>query len=431
VDVGGGERGSCGGRIVTRRVAVTGIGAISAFGHTFPDLWNGVSQGRSAIRPMTLVPPGTLRFSSAAEVPDFDPARYFDERDSAFLDRFAQFAAVAAREAVHGSGLEFRQELGERTAIILGTSAGGTTSENEEYRRLYALNQPRLAPLTIPRVMGNAAASRVSLEFGITGPVYTVSTACSSANHAIGQAFWMVRDGHAEAALAGGSEAPFALGFLRAWEALRVVSPDNCRPFSLDRRGLILGEGAGVLVLEPLDRAQARGATVLGEIVGFGMSSDASHITQPSARGAERAMRAALADAHLSHQAIDYINAHGTGTLANDAAETEAIRAVFGAPTGSLPMVSSTKSMHGHALGAAGALEAAVTLGALRHGLVPPTANYTAPDPACDLDVVPNMPRRAAIELALSNSFAFGGLNAVLVFRANSTRSALDKANAG
>jgi nodulation protein E len=401
---------------MTRRVAVTGIGAVSAFGHTFADLWNGVAAGRSAIRPMTLIPPGSLRFPNGAEVPDFDPTRYFDERDITLLDRFAQFAAVAAREAVAAAGLEFTKELRDRTAIVLGTSAGGTTSEDEEFRRLYALNQSRIAPLTIPRVMGNAAASRVSLEFGITGPVYTVSTACSSANHAIGQAFWMVRNGQVEAAIAGGSEAPFALGFLRAWEALRVVSPDTCRPFSLNRRGLILGEGAGALVLEPLERAQARGATVLGEIAGFGMSSDASHITQPSAEGAARAMRGALADAAVSPEAIQYINAHGTGTVANDLAETEAIRAVFG-PHAARLMVSSTKSMHGHALGAAGALEAAVTLGALRHGLVPPTANYTEPEPACDLDVVPNVPRQAGIEWALSNSFAFGGLNAVLVFR--------------
>jgi nodulation protein E len=404
------------------RVAVTGIGAVSGFGPTFADLWNGVAAGRSAIRPMTLIPPGTLRFPNGAEVPDFDPARYFDERDVTLLDRFAQFAAVAAREAVAGARLEFTQQLRERTAIVLGTSAGGTTSEDEEFRRLYALNQTRIAPLTIPRVMGNAAASRVSLDFGITGPVYTVSTACSSANHAIGQAFWMVRNGQVDAAIAGGSEAPFALGFLRAWEALRVVSPDTCRPFSLDRRGLILGEGAGVLVLEPLERAQARGATVLGEMVGFGMSSDASHITQPSALGAARAMRAALADAHAPAEAIEYINAHGTGTVANDVAETEAIRAVFRSHAAKL-MVSSSKSMHGHALGAAGALEAAATLGALRHGLIPPTANYTQSDPACDLDVVPNVPRHAGIEWAMSNSFAFGGLNAVLVFRATHSQA--------
>jgi nodulation protein E len=264
--------------------------------------------------------------------------------------------------------------------------------------------------------MSNAGASRVSLEYGITGPVFTISTACSSANHAIGQAFRMVRSGEVEVALAGGSEAPLSMGFLKAWEAMRVVSPDTCRPFSRDRRGLILGEGAAVLILEPVDRARARGAKILGEIAGFGMSSDAHHITQPSALGAARAMRSALSDAHLAPEVIGYINAHGTATLANDATETEAIRSVFGEHTGKL-LVSSTKSMLGHALGAAGALEAAATLGALRAGLIPPTANFTAIDPACDLDVVPNTPRTAQIEYALSNSFAFGGLNAVLIFR--------------
>jgi nodulation protein E len=401
---------------MTRRVAVTGIGAISAFGETFTDLWAGLAAGRSAIRPLTLVAPGILRFPNAAEVPDYDPLRHFEEKEAQLLDRFAQFAAVAAREAVRASGIEFSAELGERTAIVLGNSGGGKSTEDDGFHSLYALQSPRVSPLTIARAMSNAGASRVSLEYGITGPVFTISTACSSANHAIGQAFRMVRSGEVEVALAGGSEAPLSMGFLKAWEAMRVVSPDTCRPFSRDRRGLILGEGAAVLILEPVDRARARGAKILGEIAGFGMSSDAHHITQPSALGAARAMRSALSDAHLAPEVIGYINAHGTATLANDATETEAIRSVFGEHTGKL-LVSSTKSMLGHALGAAGALEAAATLGALRAGLIPPTANFTAIDPACDLDVVPNTPRTAQIEYALSNSFAFGGLNAVLIFR--------------
>jgi nodulation protein E len=401
---------------MSRRVAVTGIGAISAFGHTFSDLWAGLAAGRSAIRPLTLVAPGAVRFPNAAEVPDYDPLRHFEEKEALLLDRFAQFAAVAAREAVRASGIEFSPELAERTAIVLGASGGGKSTEDDGFHHLYALKEPRVSPLTIARAMSNAGASRVSLEYGITGPVYTVSTACSSANHALGQAFRMVRSGEVEVAIAGGSEAPLSLGFLKAWEAMRVVSPDTCRPFSSDRRGLILGEGAAVLVLEPVERARARGATIWGEIAGFGMSSDAHHITQPSALGAARAMRAALIDAELAPEAIGYVNAHGTGTLANDATEAEAIRSVFGAHTRNLP-VSSTKSMHGHALGAAGALEAAATLGALQAGLIPPTANFTTPDPACDLDVVPNTPRAAQIECAISNSFAFGGLNAVLIFR--------------
>jgi nodulation protein E len=401
---------------MTRRVAVTGIGAISAFGDTYADLWSGLAAGRSAIRPLTLVVPGSLRFPNAAQVPDYDPLRYFDEKEAQMLDRFAQFAAVAAREAIQASGIEFSSELGERTAIVLGCSGGGKSTEDDGFHHLYALREPRVSPLTIARAMSNAGASRVSLEYGITGPVFTISTACSSANHALGQAFRMVRSGEVEVAIAGGSEAPLSMGFLKAWEAMRVVAPDTCRPFSLDRRGLILGEGAAVLVLEPVERARARGAKILGEMAGFGMSSDAHHITQPSALGAARAMRAALADGGLAPEAISYVNAHGTGTLANDATETEAIRSVFGAHAQKL-LVSSTKSMHGHALGAAGALEAVATLSALQCGLIPPTANFIASDPACDLDVVPNIPRAAAIECAISNSFAFGGLNAVLLFR--------------
>jgi len=266
--------------------------------------------------------------------------------------------------------------------------------------------------------MANAAASQISMEFGITGPVYTISTACSSANHAIGQAFWMIRQGIAELAIAGGSEAPFSFGLLKAWEALRVISPDTCRPFSQDRRGMILGEGGAMLVLEPLEAAKARGATIYGELAGFGMSSDAHHITQPSAQGPVRAMKAALSDAGLSPEQIGYINAHGTGTISNDPMETRAIRELFG-PHANRLAVSSTKSLHGHALGAAGALEAVCTILALRQGVLPPTANFTVPDPECDLDVVPNHARTAQVEYALSNAFGFGGLNAVLAFRAH------------
>jgi nodulation protein E len=272
-------------------------------------------------------------------------------------------------------------------------------------------------PLTIPKTMANAGASHISMEFGLTGPGFTISTACSSAGHAIGQAFWMVRGGAADLAIAGGSEAPFSFGLLKAWEAMRVVSPDTCRPFSKDRRGMILGEGAAMFVLEPLEAARARGARIHAELVGFGMSSDAAHITQPSAEGAMRAMRAALRDAGIAPEQVGYINAHGTGTVANDAAETAAIRAAFGAHADRLA-VSSTKSMHGHALGAAAALECLAAVLALRDGVLPPTANFNEPDPACDLDVIPNHARAAQVECALSNSFAFGGLNAVLALRA-------------
>jgi nodulation protein E len=266
--------------------------------------------------------------------------------------------------------------------------------------------------------MANAGASLVSMDLGITGPGITVSTACSSANHALGQALWMIRSGLIDRAVAGGGEAPFSLGNLLAWNAMRVVSRDTCRPFSADRSGMILGEGAAMLVLEEAGAARARGARVYAELAGCGMSSDAHHITQPSADGPQRAMWAALADAGLTAERVGYVNAHGTGTQANDPIEVAAIRGVFGPHAGRLA-VSSTKSMHGHALGAAGALEAAATVLAISNGLLPPTANFTGADPECDLDVVPNEARPAAIEAALSNSFAFGGLNAVLAFRAS------------
>jgi nodulation protein E len=395
---------------MTRRVAVTGVGVVAALGNTFPSFWEALKRGESGIRPMTLVPSGSLRFPNGAEARGFEPLRHFGEKELAFVDRFTQFGAVAAREALACAQIKLDPE---RTAIVTGTSAGGQATEDENFFSLYA-EQGRVGPLTIARVMGNAAASRISLETGITGPVYNVSTACSSSNHAIGQAYWMVRNGVVEAALAGGSEAPFSLGFLKSWEAMRVVSPDTCRPFSRDRKGLILGEGGAMLVLEPLEAAQARGAAIWAEIVGFGMSSDAHHITQPSALGAARAMRAALADAEIAPEAVGYLNAHGTGTQANDIAETEAIHSVFGS---SKLAVSSTKSMHGHALGAAGAIEAAAVVGALRYGFLPPTANFNEADPQCDFDVIPNQGRVEQVEWAVSNSFAFGGLNAVLVFR--------------
>jgi nodulation protein E len=293
---------------------------------------------------------------------------------------------------------------------------GGKSSEDEGFQNLYLLHKPRVNPLTIARTMANAGASCISMDTGICGPTYTISTACSSANHALGQAFWMVRDGMVELAVTGGSEAPFSLGHLKAWEAMRVVAPDTCRPFSKDRRGMILGEGGAMLVLEPLEAAQARGARIHAEIVGFGMSSDAHHLTQPSVEGPARAIRAALADGGLAPEQIGYINAHGTATLANDPTEVAAIRAALGAHAERLA-ISSTKSMHGHALGAAGAIEGVATALALREGVLPPTANFTTPDPLCDLDVVPNQARRGEVECALSNSFAFGGLNAVLAFR--------------
>jgi nodulation protein E len=402
--------------MMQRRVAITGMGVISAVGLDVQTFWAALLEGRSGIGPLKSVQPGELRFPNGAEIPEFDPSQYFDLKEAQFLDRFAQYGVAAARAAIRDAGLELTPEQKAETAIVTGSCLGGKATEDDGYAQLYREKNTRFNPLTIPRAMANAAASRISLEYGITGPTYTVSTACSSSNHAIGQAFWMVRSGVADCAITGGSEAVFSRGLLHAWEAMRVVSPDTCRPFSKDRRGLILGDGAGMLILEPLDAALARGARVYAEITGFGMSSDAHHITQPSSEGATRAMRAALKDGETALEEIDYINAHGTGTPANDPTETAAIRAVFGTHADRL-MVSSTKSMHGHTLGAAGAIEAVATVMSLCCGTVPPTANYTTPDPACDLDVVPNESRKVEVGAALSNSFAFGGLNAVVAFR--------------
>lgn len=399
-----------------RRVAVTGLGVICALGHNLRDFWSGLRAGQCAIGPIATVDTSRMRFQNGAEVRNYDPKPHFNDSQTDLLDRFAQFALIAAREAIRDSGINFTPDLREQTAIVTGNCVGGQASEDSSFADLYKLGRERVHPLTIPRSMANANASHISMEFGITGPAFTVSTACSSANHAIGQAFHMVRSGQVECAITGGSEAPFSYGILKAWEAMRVISADTCRPFSKNRKGMILGEGGAILLLEPLEAAQARGAQVYAELAGFGMSSDADHITRPSLAGPVRAMKAALRDGNIAPERVGYINAHGTGTSANDATETRAIREVFGKHADRLA-VSSTKSMHGHALGAAGALEAAATLMALRKGILPPTVNYEERDPECDLDVLPNAARAVTVECALSNSFAFGGLNAVLAFR--------------
>jgi nodulation protein E len=399
-----------------RRVAITGLGAICALGRTVSETAESLRAGRSGIGPIESADVSQLRFQNGAEVRGYTHQPYFDNRRADFIDRFAQFAVIAAREAVADSGIEWTPELRETAAIITGSCVGGQSTEDIGFHEVYKLGHNRVHPLTIPKTMANAGACHISMEFGITGPSFTISTACSSSGHAIGQAFEMIRTGKTDLVLAGGSEATFSFGILKAWEAMRVVSPDTCRPFSKDRRGMILGEGGAMLVLEPLEAAVARGARIHAEIVGFGMSSDACHITQPSSDGAVRAMRVALRDAGLRPEQIGYINAHGTGTAANDKSEAAAIRAVFGAHADSLP-VSSTKSMHGHLLGAAGALECLATVLALRDGELPPTANFSEYDPECDLDVIQNQARQLQVEWALSNSFAFGGLNAVLALR--------------
>ena len=399
------------------RVVITGLGVISPLGLDTQAFWQALSAGRPAIHEIRSVDVTQIRFKNAAEISSYNPEDFFSPKDIGFMDRFAQFAVIAAREAVAQSGLDLTPDLQEASAVVTGSCLGGRGTEETGYWELFHNNRSRVHPLTIPLSMSNAGASHICMQYGIQGPAYTVSTACSSSAHAIGQAFWMVRSGQVPMAIAGGSEAPFFLGGLKAWEAMRVIAKDTCRPFSLERSGMILGEGAAMLVLEPLDAALARGARPLAEIVGFGMTADAAHITQPVTTGPARAMSKALADAALAPQQIGYINAHGTATEANDRTETAAIRSVFG-PHADTLAVSSTKSMHGHALGAAGALEAAASILTLSRGLLPPTANFLSSDPACDLDVIPNAARPQQVEAVLSNSFAFGGLNAVLAFKA-------------
>ncbi|HTP43219.1 MAG TPA: beta-ketoacyl-[acyl-carrier-protein] synthase family protein [Candidatus Acidoferrum sp.] len=402
-----------------RRVVVTGLGIISPLGLNLADNWKSLSEGRPAIRPLDSVDVSRvpMKLLNAAQVRGFNPEQHFEAGREAYLDRFAQFSVVAAREALRDSALQLDAKVRENAAIVCGSAVGGQSAIEIGFEDLYVSGRGRVHPLTIPKTMANAGASQISMDTGFTGPTYTVSTACSSANHAIGQAFRLVRDGEAEIAVAGGSEAPFVIGMLKAWEAMRVIAPDTCRPFSKDRKGMILGEGGAMMILEPLEAAKARGARIYCEICGLGMSSDAHHLTQPLVEGPARAMRGALKDAGLAIEEIGYINAHGTGTPGNDPVESQAIRKVFGAHADKLA-VSSTKSMHGHALGAAGALEAVATVLAIYNGILPPTANYNEQDPECDLDYIPNHARRQQVGAALSNSFAFGGLNAVIAFRA-------------
>jgi nodulation protein E len=399
------------------RVVVTGLGAVSPIGLNAAAYWQSLKQSVSGLGPITLVPtPDELLQKVAAEVKDFDPLQHFDERQLMTLDRVSQFAVVAAREAIAQAGIGFDMALSVRTACIIGSGVGGQTTHDDNFRRIYRENKTRVFPLTIPKLMVNAPASQISMFCGLRGPAFVVASACASATHAIGLAFHMLRSGQVDCAVTGGAEACITFGTLRGWEAMRVMAPDVCRPFSAERKGMVLGEGAAVLVLEPLTRARARGAEILGEVVGFGMSADAADITAPDLGGMTRAMQGALADAQLAPSDIQYINAHGTGTAANDETETKALHHVFGAHAGRLA-VSSTKSMVGHALGAAGALEMVATVMAVREGVAPPTIGYLGRDPACDLDYVPNKARALAIDAALSNSFAFGGLNAVLAVK--------------
>lgn len=394
------------------RTVITGRGIVSSLGMTVPEFSRAVLAGESAIGDITDIC-DDLRFRNGAPVRGFDPAAHFDDRSRSHTDRFAQFATVAARQAWREAGLDLEPPEPARVGVVIGTANTGIDAIGRGFRRIL-VDGARPNPFTIPQTMGSAPASRIARELSARGPVFGVTSACASAAHAMVVGESMIRSGLVDVVVVGGTDSCYEVGLLKAWEALRVVSTDTCRPFSLGRRGLIMGEGAGILILERAERAKARGARVLGRWLGAGIGSDAGDIVAPDPEGMKAAIRAALVDAALPADAIDYINAHGTGTHANDRCEAAAVIDVFGDRATPIP-VSSTKSMVGHTMGAGGAIEAITTLAALEAGIVPPTLNFTALDPECPIDAVTEGPRKLPIEIAISNSFAFGGLNVTIV----------------
>ena len=399
------------------RVVITGAGTINALGGTVPETLHAMREGQLGIGPLQMRDLDRLSVKIGAQINNFDPETHFDRQKLALYDRVTQLTLLAAREAMAHSGLEITEEQSETTGVVLGTAAGGMNTWDDNFRSVYEEGKNRVHPFVVPKLMTNAAASHVSMAYNIKGPSLTVSTACASSNHAIGLAFQIVRSGIARVMLAGGGDAMLTFGGIKAWEGLRVMSKTACRPFSANRSGMVQGEGAGVFVLETYEGAKARGAEILAEIVGFAMTSDASNIVVPNQQGAVRAIRGALGDARLDPQDIGYINAHGTGTAANDKTECAAVAEAFGAHARAV-LMSSTKSMHGHLIGGTGAVELLACLMALREGVIAPTIGYEHPDPNCALDVVPNIARQAKVTATVSNAFAFGGMNAVLALKA-------------
>jgi len=393
-------------------VVATGIGVVAPNGASVEPFWASLLSGDASLDEATVLPQSGIIVSEVRDNAFLDrlPVK------AAALDRSAQFAVVAAGEALAMANITKDTVDPTRVAVIIGNGAGGQVSMDAQFERLYRQGLSRLNPLTVAKSMVSSSASWVSIAYGLLGPTFVIASACASGTHAIGVAAGLVRAGIVDVAVAGGTEAPLAAGTIRAWDSMRILSPDACRPFTANRKGLILGEGCGMLVIESEAHARARGARSLATVAGFASCADAGDMFNPSCDGMARAMRGALADAGMSAADIGYINAHGTGTQANDVTETEAAKQVFGAD--SCPPMSAIKSVTGHGLGASGGIEAAATVLALSRGMLPPTANYDKADPACDLDYVPNVPRAARPRAAISNSFAFGGLNATLVLAA-------------
>ncbi|MFC4214223.1 beta-ketoacyl-[acyl-carrier-protein] synthase family protein [Pseudophaeobacter arcticus] len=396
-----------------KRVVITGAGTINALGHSVAATFEAMREGRCGIGKLEFRDVERLSIRIGGQVRGYEAEGRFNRQQMSLYDRFTQFTLIAAKEAILQSGLEFHGELSAKSGVVLGTAGGGVSTWDDNYRSVYEDGKNRVHPFVVPKLMNNAAASHVSMEFNLKGPSFTVSTACASSNHAMAQAFQMVRSGMSPAMVTGGSESMLCFGGVKAWEGLRVMSKKACRPFSANRNGMVQGEGAGIFVFEEYEHAQARGAEILCEVLGFAMSSDASDIVMPSKQGAARAIAGALQDAGVNRERVGYINAHGTGTVANDKTECAAVADVFG-PHADRLMMSSTKSMHGHLIGGTGAVELLACIMALKDGVIAPTIGYEEPDPECALDVVPNQAREARVDVALSNAFAFGGLNAVL-----------------
>lgn len=401
-----------------KRVVITGAGTINSLGHDVPQTLEAMREGRCGIGPLEFRDVDRLAIKIGGQVKGFSADLVFNRQQMSLYDRFTQFTLLAAKEAIAQSGLSFTGDLAATSGVVLGTAGGGVSTWDDNYRAVYEEGKNRVHPFVVPKLMNNAAASHVSMEFNLKGPSFTVSTACASSNHAMAQAFAMVRSGMSAAMVTGGSESMLCFGGVKAWEGLRVMSKDACRPFSANRNGMVQGEGAAIFVFEEYEHARARGADILVEVSGFAMTSDASDIVMPSKHGAGRAIAGALKDARINPEDVGYINAHGTGTAANDKTECAAVADVFGRHADNL-MISSTKSMHGHLIGGTGAVELLAVIMALRDGIIAPTIGYEEPDPECALDVVPNTAREAKVDVALSNAFAFGGLNAVMALRAH------------
>ena len=405
------------------RVVVTGMGAMTPLGESVTDFWEGLIAGRSGLGPMKQADPTGYPCQTSGEVSDFDPEKYIDKREARRMARFSQLAVAAAQEAFRDAGITEGSVNGERMGVILGNGAGGFPTIDESMRILVDRGGMRMSPFFFPMVLANMAAGNLSRTFGAFGPSSTISTACAASTQAIGDAVETIRRGAADIMITGGAEAGISQLGLAGFSVMRALSTRNddpqraSRPFDADRDGFVPAEGAGILIIESLEHALRRDATVLAEVVGYGVSSDGHHQFQPDddGAGAARAIRWALADAGVGPQDIDYINAHGTSTPMNDASETAAIKRVFGDAAYKVP-ISATKSMIGHALGAAGGMEAVACVQTMRTGIIHPTINYTTPDPACDLDYVPNQAREQDVRYVLSNSFGFGGQNACLVF---------------